>query len=110
MKNGMNTSDNQIISKTAIDPLDRMVFEEGLRIKTVWFDKDLDLIIVLLNSKKIIKRPLSDYKNLAKATFSQLQNFENDGTEIHWPELDEDISLRGLLKYELLKIYLPLAS
>ena len=106
----MNTSDNQIINKPAVDPLDRMIFEEGLRIMEVWFNKELDLIIILLNSKKIIKRPLSDYRLLANAPLSQLRNFKNDGTEIYWPELDEDISLRGFLKYELLKIDLPLAS
>jgi Protein of unknown function (DUF2442) len=64
----------------------------------------------LLNTKKIIKRPLSDFKLLASASLSQLENFENEGTEIHWPTLNEDISLRGLLKYELMKIDLPLAS
>ncbi len=106
----MNTSDNQIINKPASDPLDRMIFEEGLRIMDVWFNKELDLVIVLLNSKKIIKRPLSDYKQLANATPSQLQNFKNDGIEIYWPELDEDVSLRGFLKYELMKMDLPLAS
>ena len=106
----MNTSDDKIINVPATDPLDRLVFEEGLRIKAVWFDKDLDLLIILLNSKKVIKRPISDYKILAKASLSQLQNFENGGTEIHWPQLDEDISLRGLLKYELMKMDLPIAS
>ncbi len=106
----MNTLDDKISNVPATDPLDRLVFEEGLRIKSVWFDKDLDLIVVLLNTKKIIKRPLSDFKLLASASLSQLQNFENEGTEIHWPALDEDISLRGLLKYELMKIDLPLAS
>ncbi len=105
----MSILDDEIVNIPATDPLDRLVFEEGLRIKSVWFDKELDLIVVLLNSKKIIKRPLSDFKFLAKASFSQVQNFENEGTEIHWPELDEDINLRGLLKYELLKIDLPMA-
>jgi Protein of unknown function (DUF2442) len=102
--------DDKISNVPATDPLDRLVFEEGLRIKSVWFDKDLDLIVVLLNTKKIIKRPLSDFKLLASASLSQLENFENEGTEIHWPTLNEDISLRGLLKYELMKIDLPLAS
>ena len=106
----MNTLDDKIINVPATDPLDRLVFEEGLRIKSVWFDKDLDLMVVLLNNRKIIKRPLSDYKLLGGASLPQLQNFENGGTEIHWPELDEDISLRGLLKYELTKMDLPLAS
>lgn len=87
--------------KQATDPLDRLIFEEGLRIKAVWFDLDLDLIAVLLTSKKIIQRPISDFKNLRGASLEQLQNFENDGVGIHWPDLDEDLSLRGFLKYEI---------
>jgi Protein of unknown function (DUF2442) len=70
----------------------------------------LDLIIVLLNNKKILKRPLSDFKRLAQATDVQLNNFENDGIGIHWPEVDEDLSLRGFLKYELAHIDKPLVA
>ena len=87
--------------KRATDPLDQLIFEGGLRIQRVWFDRELDLIVVLLNNKKILKRPLSDFKRLAQATDAQLHNFENNGIGIHWPEVDEDLSLRGFLKYEL---------
>ncbi|MEQ8882160.1 MAG: DUF2442 domain-containing protein [Cyclobacteriaceae bacterium] len=96
----MNTSD-KIINKRATDPLDILIFEEGLRMKSIWFDKDLDLIIVLLNNKKIIQRPISDFKRLKNASIEELNNYENDGIGIHWPDLDEDLSLRGFLKYEL---------
>ena len=75
--------------------------------KNVWFDRDLDLIVVLLNNKKVLKRPLSDFKRLANATEKQLLNFENDGIGIHWPDLDEDLSLRGFLKYELAQVDMP---
>jgi hypothetical protein len=92
----MNTSENRIENKRATDPIDQLIFEEGLRIKSLWIDKELDLIIALLNNKKILKRPLSD--------------FENDGTGIHWPKLDEDLSLRGFLKYELSKMAEPLVA
>ncbi len=92
---------NKIVNKRATDPLDVLIFEEGLRIKTVWFDKDLDLIIVLLNNKKIIQRPISDFSRLKNASLEQLHNYENDGIGIHWPDMDEDLSLRGFLKYEL---------
>jgi len=44
-----NTSKDKIVNKRATDPLDRLIFEEGLRMKSIWFDKELDLIIVLLN-------------------------------------------------------------
>jgi len=103
----MSTSENKIINKPATDPLDLLIFEGGLRIKTVWFDRELDLIVVLLNNKKIIKRPLSDFKTFSKANQKQLQNYENDGIGIHWPELDEDLSLRGFLKYELVHMDAP---
>jgi hypothetical protein len=96
----MNTS-NKITNKRATDPLDQLIFEDGLRIKTLWFDQDLDLLVVLLNNKKIIQRPISDFNRLKNATKIQLNNFENDGIGIYWPDVDEDLSLRGFLKYEL---------
>ncbi len=99
----MNTS-SKIVNKQATDPLDFLIFEEGLRIKSLWFDEELDLIIVLLNNKKIIQRPISDFKRLKNATSDQLRNYENDGIGIHWPDVDEDLSLRGFLKYELAHI------
>lgn len=96
----MNTSDSRI-NKRATDSLDILIFEEGLRIKSVWFDEELDLIIVLLNNKKIIQRPISDFARLSQASPDELRNYENDGIGIHWPDVDEDLSLRGFLKYEL---------
>ena len=96
----MNTS-NKVTDKKATDPLDQLIFEDGLRIKTLWFDQDLDLLVVLLNNKKIIQRPISDFNRLKNATKTQLDNYENDGIGIHWPDVDEDLSLRGFLKYEL---------
>lgn len=96
----MNTS-SKITNKQATDPLDQLIFEEGLRIKSVWFDQELDMIIVLLNNKKIIQRPISDFTKLKNASEEQLYKYENDGIGIHWPEVDEDLSLRGFLKYEL---------
>lgn len=106
----MNTSENRIENKRATDPIDQLIFEDGLRIKTLWVDRELDLIIILLNNKKIFKRPISDFKSLANATTKQLEDFENDGTGIHWPELDEDLSLRGFIKYELSKMDAPLVG
>ncbi len=104
----MNISDNKIVDKHASDPLDQLIFEEGLRIQQVWFDRSLDLIVVLLNNKKVLKRPLSDFKRLANASEEQLHNFENDGIGIHWPDVDEDLSLRGFLKYELAHMDKPM--
>lgn len=106
----MNTSNNDIVNKKASDPLDQLIFEGGLRIRQIWFDRPLDLIIVLLNNKKVLKRPLSDFKQLATATEEQLTHFENDGIGIHWPDIDEDLSLRGFLKYELAHMDKPMVA
>lgn len=84
-----------------LDAIDKLIFEGGLRIKQVYFDIDLDLMMVLLNNRKIISIPISSYSSLSKAAPGQLQRFENDGFGIHWPDLDEDLSLRGFLQYEL---------
>lgn len=93
-----------------MEALDQLIFEESLRIHQVWIDKSLDLIVLLLNNKKILKRPISDFKLLVNATEAQLNDFETDGIGIHWPELDEDLSLRGFLKYELAHMDKPLIS
>ena len=103
----MNTSKDNIANKRTSDPIDQLIFEGGLRMKSIWFDRELDLIIVLLNNKKLLKRPLSDFTRLANATEQQLNRFDNDGIGVHWPELDEDLSLRGFLKYELAKMDTP---
>src|SRR5690554_1010667 len=106
----MNVSKDKIANKRATDPIDQLIFEGGLRMKSVWFDRELDLIIVLLNNKKLLKRPLSDFERLANATEQQLHQFDNDGIGIHWPELDEDLSLRGFLKNELAKMDKPIVA
>ena len=106
----MSTSNDNIVNKKASDPLDQLIFEEGLRMQQVWFDRTLDLIVVLLNNKKVLKRPLSDFKRLATATEEQLAHFENDGIGIHWPDVDEDLSLRGFLKYELAHMDKPMMA
>lgn len=79
----MNASKDKIVNKRASDPMDQLIFEEGLRIKSIWFDLDLDLIIVLLNNKKVLKRPISDFKRLARANEEQLNQFANDGIDVH---------------------------
>ena len=106
----MSISKDKITNKKATDPLDQLIFEGGLRMKNVWFDRELDLIIVLLNNKQLLKRPLSDFKRLVDSTEQQLNKFENDGIAIHWPDLDEDLSLRGFLKNELAKMDKPVVA
>lgn len=84
-----------------LDAIDKLIYEEGLRIKNIYFDKEMDLMLVVLNNRKVLKRYISAFKHLNGATQKQLENFENDGTGIHWPEVDEDLSLYGFLRDEL---------
>ena len=59
---------------------------------------DSDLIVELLDGRKI-SAPLVWFPRLSQATQKQLANWEllGDGEGIHWPDLDEDLSVVGLL-------------
>jgi len=83
-----------------LDDFDQLILKEGLRIAAVHCHKQLDLLLVVLNNKHTIKLAISsDYKRLQNAPEQQLNNLEfiagNSG--IHWPDLDEDLSLKGFL-------------
>lgn len=60
---------------------------------------DDDLVVSLVDGRKVVV-PLVWFPRLATATTSQLKNFEllGDGEGIHWPEIDEDLSVAGLLR------------
>lgn len=89
------------------DELDRIIFKEGLRIRNLYIDKPFDLMIVVLSNKKIIKRNLSDFEGLVHAGLPELNEFVLEGTGIHWPKLDYDLSLKGFLEHELLFVDKP---
>ena len=94
----MNTS-NQ---RWDFDPIDKMIFEDGVRIIAVYFHKDMDVMLILLNNRRIIERNISMTQALANASEKQLQNYTLSRTGIHWPDIDEDLSLRGFLKEEMI--------
>jgi hypothetical protein len=56
-------------------------------------------IIVELVDGRTITAPLVWFPNLMGATKQQLENWEllGDGEGIHWPDVDEDLSVEGLL-------------
>jgi len=59
---------------------------------------DADIIVELLDGRTI-STPLVWFPTLSQATKQQLEKWEflGDGEGIHWPELDEDLSVAGLL-------------
>ncbi len=57
-------------------------------------------LVVSLSDGRVLSVPLVWFPRLAHATSEQLSNFEllGEGEGIHWPEVDEDISVLGLLE------------
>ena len=66
-------------------------------IEDVSFSKDA--LIVDLSDGRVLQVPLAWYPKLAGAKASQLKAFEISpaGYGIHWPKLDEDLSVAGFL-------------
>ena len=58
-----------------------------------------DELIVSLNDGRTLSVPLAWFPRLLDASPEQLARYEllGEGEGIHWPELDEDISVTGLL-------------
>lgn len=59
---------------------------------------DEDLIASLVDGREI-RVPLVWFPKLFHATLSQRNNYRliGNGIGIHWPELDEDLSVEGIL-------------
>lgn len=60
---------------------------------------DMDSLIVELVDGRTISVPLTWFPSLSQANESQLKDWEilGDGEGIHWPQLDEDLSVNGIL-------------
>lgn len=60
---------------------------------------DKDLIVDLADGRRI-SAPLAWFPRLARATADQRKNWSliGDGVGIHWPDVDEDLSVEGLLR------------
>ncbi len=60
---------------------------------------DNRIVCIKLKNNSEFRFPAENSKKLAKATDKQLSNVELicDGTGLHWEELDEDLSISGIL-------------
>jgi len=54
-------------------------------------------IIISMESGVEIRFPVAENPRLARGTAEQLSRIEISPFGIHWPDLDEDLSFRGLL-------------
>lgn len=70
-----------------------------------------ELTVVLADGRRI-SAPLAWFPRLLHATGEQLEKWEllGDGEGIRWPDVDEDLSVRGLLRGTPSPESTPLAS
>jgi Protein of unknown function (DUF2442) len=57
--------------------------------------RDGQIVISLVSGAKI-QFPVAENLRLARGTPEQLNNIELSPFGLHWPDLDEDLSLRGI--------------
>ncbi|MBK8501390.1 MAG: DUF2442 domain-containing protein [Saprospiraceae bacterium] len=75
-----------------------MTESDILRAVEIWFTEEK--IYVLLSDDREIAVPLKWFPRLSNATEKQRNNwrFIGKGIGIHWEDIDEDLSVKGLLK------------
>lgn len=57
-----------------------------------------DMLRVTLKDGRMIATPLAWYPNLVDASPEQQANYELGVAGVHWPDLDEDLSVNGMLR------------
>jgi hypothetical protein len=67
-----------------------------LRPRSIAFTRD-DLVVTLVDGRKIAT-PLAWYPRLLNATSAQRENYEIMPMGIHWPDIDEDLGIAGMLR------------
>lgn len=90
---GMSTSTNNY------DSLEQLIYAENIAIQAIDIHPDQDLLIVLLTTGGILRETISAYPRLKTASPQQLNNYRliGKGLGVHWPDVDEDLSLKGFL-------------
>lgn len=93
----MSTSANKY------DTIEQLIFDEHIRITAVDIDSVQRLMNVTLNTGVVLHFPVSSFAAFSNASVESLNNYEliGGGLGIHWPILDEDLSLKGFLQQEL---------
>lgn len=94
------------LANNQYDSIESIIFTEGLCIEALDFHPEQDMMLVILNTKVVLNESLSAYPLLKWADKGRLQQYKliGGGTGVHWPLLDEDLSLKGFLQSELRKV------
>lgn len=95
--------DEVFSGEIAGDEIDTLIFNQNLRISALAFFRNLDLMLVVLNNRTVLSRPLSAYPFLENTGDDILTNYQLQFSGVHWPALDADLSLRGLIMEEMIK-------
>ena len=84
----------------SFDTLEQLIYDEGIRIKEIDVHVDMDMLLIVLNTGTVLQEKISKYPRLHNASVTALKTYEliGKGTGIHWPELDEDLSLKSFLR------------
>ena len=67
-----------------------------LRARSVEFTAT-ELVVTLVDGRRIAT-PLAWYPRLMRASAAARQNYQIMPMGIHWPDVDEDLSIAGMLK------------
>ncbi len=75
-----------------------MVAELLFKVKRAWIENGM--VCMLLSDNKEIRFPIDANKKLRNANDKQRNNIEIicGGTGLHWPDIDEDLSVTGILE------------
>ena len=77
--------------------MNTLEFDVGdLRARSVEFTAT-DLVVTLADGRKIAT-PLDWYPRLQRASARERANYQIMPMGIHWPDLDEDLGIAGMLK------------
>jgi hypothetical protein len=88
------------ISPDKYDAIENIIFKEGLKISSLEINPENDKLYIHLNNDLTFVTPIKNYSGLKNASAKRLKNYKlvGSGVGIHWPDLDEDLSLKGFLK------------
>jgi len=74
-----------------------LIDDERLNTRAKSVNVTSSTLTVELEDGRSVSTPLAWYPRLENGTMKERRNFEIGHFGIHWPDLDEDLSIRGLL-------------
>lgn len=81
------------------DSIDQWILRDALRITAVGVNSGQDQLIIYLNTKGQLDFPISDFPALKDRPITEILHYQliGEGIGVHWPYLNEDLSLKGFL-------------